>query len=182
MDAIDERAVRTLAMQMGPEADVVFLYQSLQDRTARAEIYEQYLECTSNRGLASKPGPTLRTYAAPSPVSASTRAQMASSESEPEPELKPEPELEPEPEMVPESKLATQPGARRECNDGDATGTQVELIPRVTSDRTHQRLTGSIGTLSATSTAVSSTKRHSILSNQKYRITGQSQKPLPFTN
>lgn len=180
MDAIDERAVRTLAMQMGPEADVVFLYQSLQDRTARAEVYAQYLECTSNRGLASNPGPTLRPYTAPSPVSASTRAQAAYSESQLEPE--PEHELEPEPELAPDSKHATQPGARREFRDSDTTGSQIELIPRVTPDRTHPRLIGSSGTLSANSTAISSTKRHSIINNQKYRITGRLQKPPQFTN
>ena len=170
MDAIDERAVRTLAMQLGPEADVVFLYQSLQDRTARAGVYEQYLECTSNRGLASNPGPTVRPYAAPSPVSASTRDQVAS-ESQPENVSK----LDAEPEMAPEPIHA-----RQEFRDSETTWSQIELIPRVNADRTYQRLTGSIGTLSANSTAIS--KRHSILNNQKYSITSQTQKPPQFTN
>ena len=164
MDAVDDDAVRQLAKQLGHETDIITLYQSLCDRTASAEVHTQYLRCvaTSHRSLS---GRELKSETSPDPAAKPKPDDV---------ELQAGPELEPEPEPELEHGEDT-------CTHGSAnavSSSQIELIPRGTSDRNHQRLTGSIGVLNAKSAVITSTKRQSMLNNRGYRISGQVQKPV----
>ena len=166
MDTVDDDAVRQLAKQLGDETDIITLYQSLCDRTASAEVQTQYLRCveTSHRSFS---GRELKSETSPDPA-----AKQKSDDFE----LQVGPELEPEPEPEPELEHGKDTGTHGSANA--VSSSQIELIPRGTSDRNHQRLTGSIGVLNPKSAAITSTKRQSMLNNRGYRISGQVQKPV----